>query len=194
MEYRRKVTKADGYAKKMLVDSIWKSMLLNGMDTSLQVVKEVLEDGNFDNASDYEVQVLRSLKNAWQYILESIDLDITTKLVDTTVHMFDKLTDLSDYGYDSLVNDIVKLSVIPDIELCAAATFCYVVKSNMFFSINMYIAYLIANKILVQNSIGIMHLDEENIHTFGKKLDDYCQTDDAQDLFTYFKNNCILRV
>ena len=63
-----------------------------------------------------------------------------------------------------------KLNQIDNPEEKALQYFCFVAKSKMFINGNRRVAQLIANKILIENNIGIFQVPIDNLETFRDLL------------------------
>lgn len=88
--------------------------------------------------------------------------------------------------------DLIECKV--DIETRALKFFCYVARTQLFIDSNKRVAQLIANKILIQNDIGIFQIPIEKLEDFKMLLIDFYETDHDEKLIEFMKSYCIKKV
>lgn len=93
-----------------------------------------------------------------------------------------------------LIATIDELEKISDIELKALKYFCFVTRAQMFIDGNKRVAQLIANKILIENNIGIFQIPIEKLEEFKTLLIAFYESDDDSDIICFMKTFCIKRV
>lgn len=59
-------------AKKLLVDSIWKSARLKGFNTTFPKTEEILDNIQVDTSRD-KVLFIANMKRAWEFTLDNIN-------------------------------------------------------------------------------------------------------------------------
>lgn len=62
--------------KRMLVDSIWKSAVLEGFNTTFPKTEEILENLPV-NATKDEILFIVNMKRAWNFLLDNLDYSIS---------------------------------------------------------------------------------------------------------------------
>ena len=63
-------------AKKLLVDSVYKSANLEGIKISFQDTKNILNDVNVPNIKPSEISKVCALRDGWHFILDNLDKTI----------------------------------------------------------------------------------------------------------------------
>ena len=68
-------------AKRCIVDSIWKSSHIEGIDVTYPETQRIYDGGNVARLRIDEIQTINNLKHAWLFILNSIDAENDLKLL-----------------------------------------------------------------------------------------------------------------
>lgn len=74
------------YAKRNIVDSIWKEANIEGIDITFPATKAVFEGAKIANLTQDQTTVINNLKHGWQFIFDFIDAPIDLSYV-RQVHM-----------------------------------------------------------------------------------------------------------
>lgn len=69
----------------------------------------------------------------------------------------------------------------------------YIARSQLFFDGNKRTAMLRANKILIQNRLGILWVSKDNMTLFFTKLVKFYETAKSQEIKAFCKEKCIER-
>lgn len=93
-----------------------------------------------------------------------------------------------------IVDRLHDIDEINDIEERALKYFCYVARSQIFIDGNKRVAQLIANKVLIDNNIGIFQIPIEKLEEFKGMLIKFYETNSDVKIIEFMKNNCIVRV
>lgn len=202
-------------AKRLMVDSIWKSAVLEGLGTTFPRTEMILENLPV-NTSREEVLFIWNMRSAWKFLLELVkdgytenDLPVLERFNQIVgSNMFyecGKLRsmDVSIGGTvwkpelpnrEKIKDKLKQLESVSNIERRAIEYFCYVARSQMFIDGNKRVAQLIANKILIENGIGILQIPNLLVEDFKTKLLMYYETNNLSVIFSFMRENCILRV
>ena len=62
-------------AKRNIVDSIWRSSHIEGIDVTYPETQKLYDGGNVARLRLDEIQIINNLKHAWLYILNSINVE-----------------------------------------------------------------------------------------------------------------------
>lgn len=199
-------------AKRLLVDSIWKSANLEGLGTTFPKTEEILLNVPTTTTSE-EVLFIINMKRAWQFLLNNTDCDNNLALlckynkivgavlfqnagaIRTLPVRIGGTTWEPEIPNTGVILDALNaIEQIPDITLRALKYFCYVARTQMFIDGNKRVAQLIANKVLVQNDIGIFQVPIERIGEFKTLLVRYYETADDTALISFMQKYCVLPV
>lgn len=199
-------------AKDSVIDSIWRSVNLGGKGTLYVKVKAILEDEEVETCKS-EVILITNLKKAWDFLLDNLSYNNSFMLlrefnkivvgdslhgagelrkVEIPIRMVNYVAKVpvEEEVYDS----IVRLNEIEDAELKALKYFCYVARTKIFTDRNLYVASLVANKILIENDIGIFRIPINMVHKFRMLLLKFYGSNDDKELIKFIRKNCIYRI
>ena len=199
-------------AKRLLVDSIWKSANLEGLGTTFPKTEAILENIP-TNTSTEEVLFVVNMKRAWQFLLANLEFPTNiallreyNKLVGDTLFQYAGEIrtipvqiggttwepEMPDVG--TIIDTLGEINAIKDIEERALKHFCYAARTQMFIDGNKRVAQLVANKVLIEHNIGIFQIPIDKIEDFKKLLLDYYESGKDENIISFMKEHCIKRV
>ncbi|MDY3908196.1 MAG: cell filamentation protein Fic [Eubacterium sp.] len=199
-------------AKRLLVDSIWKSANLEGLGTTFPKTEAILANAPTTTKTE-EVLFVINMKRAWQFLLDNLDYGNSLMLL----REYNKIVGELLFNYAGeirtiqvqiggttwepemphtgiIIDTIENIEQIGDIELRALKYFCYVARSQMFIDGNKRVAQLIANKVLIQNNIGIFQIPIEKLEEFKRLLIEFYETNHDEEIIEFMQMYCIRRV
>ncbi len=199
------------FAKRKLIDNIYKSANLEGIAVTFAETVEFINNVNTGKISVDDMFKLKGLKDAWEFVLESIDEEVTLEYI-KKIHFhickgqnIQPLGDFRDRGvgitgtawrpklpsecnYDEELEDILNKN--DDLDVCLEL-FCWIQRSQMFIDGNKRVANLLANKEMIKRGQGILSVPVEKIGTYFTKLIDYYETGNSDNLKMWLYDNCI---
>ena len=199
------------FAKRKLVDNIYKSANLEGIAVTFEDIYSLMNNVNTGNISIDDMLKLKGLIDGWEYILKTIDEDLTVEYI-KKIHFevckgqnINPLGEFRDKGvgitgtswrpkmpeecnYDEELKDI--LSNENKLDMCIEL-FCWIQRSQMFLDGNKRVANLIANKEMIKNGQGIISVPIELIGEYFVKLIKYYETNGTKELKEFIYNNCV---
>lgn len=199
------------YAKSKLQDNIYKSAKLEGINLSIKDVINLLNNINNVNLSIMDTLKLKGLKDAWEFVLNTIDDDLTIdyiKKIHFEICKGQGITPLGEFrdkgvgitgtsyrpklpsecDYDKELNEIMN---IPEkLDRCITL-FLWIQRSQMFLDGNKRVANLVANKEMIKNGMGIIAVPVEKIGEYFTKLIKFYETNDYTEIKEWIYNNCI---
>lgn len=199
-------------AKRMLVDSIWKSANLEGLGTTFPKTEAILANAPTTTKTE-EVLFVINMKRAWQFLLDNLEYSNCIMLL----REFDKIVGELLFSYAGeirtipvqiggtswepemphtgiIMDSIKEIEQIEDIELRALKYFCYIARTQMFIDGNKRVAQLMANKVLIENNIGIFQIPIEKLEEFKGILIGFYETGDDTKIIRFMKEYCIRRI
>ena len=199
-------------AKRLLVDSIWKSANLEGLGTTFPKTEAILANAPTETKSE-EVLFVINMKRAWQFLLDNLDSPNNIMLLREYNKVVGELlfrnngeirtfpVQIGGTSWEpelpnsvAIIADLQEIDSIDDIELKALKFFCFVARTQMFIDGNKRVAQLIANKILIENDIGIFQIPIEKLEQFKILLIGFYETADDTAIIDFMKESCIKRV
>ena len=213
MESKYNMSKQDNifFAKRKLVDNIYKSANLEGIAVTFADTYSFMNNINNGKLSVDDMLKLRGLKDAWEFVLQSIDDNLTTdyiKKIHFEICKGQNVKPLGDYrtggvgitgtnwrpklpeecDYEKELKEILKIE--DKLEMCITL-FCYIQRAQMFIDGNKRVANLVANKEMIKNGLGIIEVPVEKIGEYYTHLIDYYETGDNTTLKKWIFENCI---
>ena len=199
-------------AKRLLVDSIWKSANLEGLGTTFPKTEAILANAPTTTKTE-EVLFIINMKRAWQFLLDNLDYNNCIMLL----REYDKIVGelLFNYAGDIrtipvqiggtswepemphtgiIIESIKNIEEIEDIELKALKYFCYIARTQMFIDGNKRVAQLMANKVLIEHNVGIFQIPIEQLEKFKEMLIEFYESGNDKIIIEFMKENCIRRV
>lgn len=197
-------------AKKNLVDYIWKSANLEGINITFPDTYTIVEKLSMQNADIAEVNTILNLKHAWQEVFKSYDEELTLEYILKIHNEVSKDEALAwgelrtgkvgisgtDYipeiPKEKLVkNSLRKLSVIEGDTERILKLMLWMMKSQLFWDGNKRTAMIIANKELIKHGRGIVSVAIKDISEFNRLLSDYYSYDKDKELLEFLYNKCL---
>lgn len=199
-------------AKRMLVDSIWKSANLEGLGTTFPKTEAILANAPTTTKTE-EVLFVINMKRAWQFLLDNLEYHNCIMLL----REFDKIVGELLFHYAGEIRTIPvqiggtswepelphtgiimeamnEIEQIEEIELRALKYFCFIARTQMFIDGNKRVAQLMANKVLIENNIGIFQIPIEKLEEFKGMLIDFYETGNDTKIIGFMKEYCIRRI
>lgn len=207
------MTKEDNifFAKRKLIDNIYKSAILEGIAVTFADTYSFMNNVNTGNISIDDMLKLKGLKDAWEYVLNTIDEELTIDYIKKIHFQVCKgqnifpLGDFRDKGvgvtgtswrpklpiecnYENELKDIMSIS--NDLDRCISL-FCWIQRSQMFLDGNKRVANLVANKEMIRYGQGIIAVPVEKIGEYFVLLINYYETNDMTCIKEWIRNNCV---
>ena len=207
------MTKEDNifFAKRKLTDNIYKSANLEGIAVTFADTYSFMNNVNTGNISIDDMLKLKGLKDAWEYVLNTIDEELTIDYIKKIHFQVCKgqnifpLGDFRDKGvgvtgtswrpklpiecnYEKELKDIMSIS--NDLDRCISL-FCWIQRSQMFLDGNKRVANLVANKEMIRYGQGIIAVPVEKIGEYFVLLINYYETNDMTCIKEWIRNNCV---
>lgn len=199
-------------AKRNIVDSIYKSSHIEGIDITFPETQKIFDGGNVSKFRIDEIQTINNLKHAWLFVLNSInnknDLNLL-KTINSIVgsNLVDKAGNKRNYNVsvggtdykpeipdekkvEKYINDTISDSskTITD---RAITIMCYLMRTQFFNDGNKRTSMLFANKILIENGKGIISVSVDKDVEFGNKILEFYETNNNTKLKKFIYDECL---
>ena len=207
------MTKEDNifFAKRKIIDNIYKSANLEGIAVTFADTVDFYNNVNNGKISVDNMLKLKGLKDAWEYVIDTVDEDLTIDYIKKIHFEICKGQNVNPLGefrengvgitgtswrpklpsecnYNKELNDILNN---PDKQDMAINLFCWIQRSQMFQDGNKRVANLVANKEFIRNGLGIINVPVELIGQYFTHLIEYYETNDNSKLKKFIIENCI---
>ena len=216
MKDKYNMTKEDNifFAKRKLVDNIYKSANLEGIAVTFADTYSFMNNVNTGNISIDDMLKLKGLKDAWEFVLSTVDDELTIDYIKKVhfevckgqnVYPLGEFRDRgvgitgtswrpkmpSECNYEEELKDI--LNNKNKLEMCLDL-FCYIQRSQMFLDGNKRVANLVANKEMIRNGQGIIAIPVEEISSYVTMLINYYETGNNEDLKKWLYETSVDRI
>ena len=199
------------FAKRKLVDNIYKSANLEGITVTFADTYAFMNNVNTGNISVDDMLKLKGLKDGWEYVINYVNEELTIDFIKKihfevckgqNIYPLGEFRDKgvgitgtswrpklpSECDYDKELKEI--LSNENKLERCIDL-FCWLQRSQMFLDGNKRVANLVANKEMIKNGQGIIAVPVEEIGNYLTKLTLYYESGDNTNLKQWIYDNCI---
>lgn len=204
------------FARKHLVDTIYKQAVLEGIATTYADTETIIEGGKVNNMTANDILKVVNLKHAWEFILNK---DVITS--STNYALLCEINKFIEEGFyynagrirstpvsiggtnwkpeipiesaikDEL-NDIFKLN-IDDIDK-AIEILLYVMKKQIFIDGNKRTAVIFANHYLISKAKGLIVIPNEKVEDYKKLLILYYEGKDEKSIKNFLKEFCYIGI
>lgn len=192
MKNKYNMTKEDNifFAKRKLVDNIYRSANLEGIAITFADTYSFINNVNTGNISIDDMLKLKGLKDAWEFVLNSIDDELTTDYIKKVHFEICKGSNVNqlESNYEEELKNILSNSNKLDM---AITLFCYIQRSQMFIDGNKRVANLVANKEMIRNGLGIISVPVEKIGEYVTLLINYYETNNISTIKKWIYDNCL---
>jgi len=199
-------------AKRLLVDSIWKSANLEGLGTTFPKTEAILANAPTNTRTE-EVLFVINMKRAWQFLLNNLNYSNCIMLLREYNKIVGELlfnsageirtipVQIGGTSWESeipqigiVIDSLREIEQVEDVELRALKYFCYISRTQMFIDGNKRVAQLMANKVLIENNIGIFQIPIERLESFKEILIEFYETGNDVQIIVFMKKYCIKRL
>lgn len=203
------------FAKRNLVDTIYKQAVLEGVAVTFLDTETIIEGGKINGVSADDIQKINNLKHAWQFVLD--DGVVTSKSDYSILCLINRLVEEGFYynagklrsvpvsiggtkwkpelPIESVV--IEKLNDIlaeKDIYERAINALLFVTKKQLFIDGNKRTSVIFANHILISNGAGLIVIPEDNVPEYKKLLINYYETDQTEEIKQFLYDKCLTKL
>lgn len=199
------------FAKRKTPDCIYKSAVLEGIAVTFTDTIFFVNNVNTGKISIDDMLKLKGLKDGWEFILNTIDEELTLDYIKKVHFEVCKGQNISPLGefresgaqitgtswrpklpsecdYDKELEYILNNN--NELDRCMDL-FCWVQRSQMFLDGNKRVANLIANKEMIRNGQGIIAVPVEKIGEYFTLLIEYYETGNNKQLKTWLYETSI---
>ena len=203
------------FAKRHLVDTIYKQAILEGVATTFMDTESIIEGGKVNNMTSTDIMKIVNLKHAWEFILSP-----TILLSKTDFNLLCQINKLVEEGFyytagkvrstpvsiggtwqpDLPIESIIKEELsdiinkkINDVDK-SIELLLYVMKKQVFLDGNKRTSVIFANQYLISKGKGIIVIPVEATEEFKKLLINYYEGKDKGEIKKFLKENCYIEI
>ncbi|MSS78812.1 Fic family protein [Anaerococcus sp. WCA-380-WT-2B] len=197
-------------AKRNIVDYIWKSAKLEGINITLPETQAIFDKLKLQNVDISDVNTVLNLKHAWQFILKNLDdelnLDYICKInyevskdesLDWGVLRYGKVgisgTDYippipTEQSFYEIIDSVSRYETITEKFITLMLK---LMKAQLFWDGNKRTSMLVANKIMISNGKGVISIPNEHITEFNTLLNHYYSVDEIDPVKSFIYEKAI---
>ncbi len=197
-------------AKRNIVDYIWKSARLEGINVTFPQTYAIIEKAKVTGVDVEDILKITNLKHAWNTIFNTINEPLTLDYI-CRIHADVARDEALSWGnlrtgsvYISGTNYVPPVptkesanAILKELEDIQNPTEKSIVamfklmKAQLFWDGNKRTAMLAANKIMIQNGCGIISVPNEKLEEFNEILCDYYTNDTLDKAVNFVYDMCI---
>ena len=197
-------------AKRNLIDNIYASAKLEGLNVTFPQTKTILEGINVPSVKLDEIQCILNLRDAWRYLISSINDEFNLEYI-CKINEYVSRTESLEWGKLRTGKvEITGTPYIPEVPKEAEVRnsiekilekklateraieyMLYGMRSQLFWDGNKRTSNICANKIMIQNGAGIIKVPENKIEQFNVLLTDFYNTNEKEEIKRFIFENCI---
>jgi hypothetical protein len=200
-------------AKRLIVDSVWKTAGIEVRGLTFPQTNEIFENRGVSDLSVSDILVVNNIKHAWQFLVEHADEELAC----STVFEYNRLVGDgvmdrpglirdheititgADYiplpvAYESVEGEFHDAMARQTPELKAVSLFESISRGQWFNDGNKRTAMMAANHVLVHEGIGVMTVSQSQQRLFFDMLVDFYNSGDARELTAWLEENAVRHI
>ena len=215
-ELSEKVEQNIDFAKRHLVDTIYKQAILEGVATTFADTENIIEGGKVNNMTSEDIMKIVNLKHAWEFILNK-----NVILSDTNFALLCEINKMVEDGFyytagkvrntpvtiggttwqpDLPIESVIREELVEifnkelnDIDR-AIELLLYTMKKQIFIDGNKRTAVIYSNHYLISKGKGIISIPVEENEEFKKLLIEYYEGKNDNKMKQFIKEKCYMRI
>ena len=215
-ELEENVQQSIDFAKRYLVDTIYKQAILEGVATTFADTESIIEGGKINNMTSEDVMKIVNLKHAWEFILNK-----NVILSNTNFALLCEINKLVEEGFyytagkvrnvpvtiggttwkpDLPIESVIKEELeeifskeLDDIDR-AIELLLYTMKKQVFIDGNKRTAVIYSNHYLISKGKGIIAIPVELTEEFKDLLIPYYEGRDEKEIKKFIKEKCYMSI
>ena len=215
-ELSEKVEQNIDFAKRHLVDTIYKQAILEGIATTFADTESIIEGGKVNNMTSEDILKIVNLKHAWEFILNK-----NVILSDTNFALLCEISKMLEEGFyytagkvrntpvtiggttwkpDLPIESVIKEELeeifskeLDDIDR-AIELLLYTMKKQVFIDGNKRTAVIYSNHYLISKGKGIIAIPAELTEEFKDLLIHYYEGRDEKEIKKFIKEKCYISI
>lgn len=215
-EISEKVKQNIDFAKRHLVDTIYKQAILEGVATTFADTESIIEGGKVNNMTSEDIMKIVNLKHAWEFILNK-----NVILVDTNFALLCEINKMVEEGFyysagkvrnvpvniggttwkpDLPIESIIKEELeqifnkkLDDVDR-AIELLLYTMKKQVFIDGNKRTSVIYSNHYLISKGKGIIAIPAELTEEFKDLLILYYEGKDEKRIKKFIKEKCYMEI
>ena len=197
-------------AKRNLVDNVYANARMEGINVTFPQTKTILEGVNVSSLKLDDIQCILNLRDAWQFVISNINgkfnLEFICKVNEYVARNesleWGKLrtgkVEITGTNYIPEVpekitveSEIEEILRIENVTQRAITYMLYGMRRQLFWDGNKRTSTIVANKIMIENGVGIIKVPDNKLEEFNILLTEFYNTNDMKKISEFIFDNCI---
>jgi len=215
-ELSPKVERNIDFAKRHLVDTIYKQAILEGVATTFADTESIIEGGKVNNMTSEDILKIVNLKHAWEFILNknvilsdtnfALLCEINKMVEESFYYTAGKVRNVPvtiggttwkpDLPIESVIKEELKEIFNKEIEEVdrAIELLLYTMKKQIFIDGNKRTSVIYSNHYLISKGKGIIAIPAELTEEFKDLLIPYYEGKDEKEIKEFIKEKCYMSI
>ena len=197
-------------AKRNIIDYIWKSANLEGVNITFPETQQIYEKGRVSGLMVDDILVVNNLKHGWDYVLSEIGQSMTLETLcniqrevarDQALEigvLRSGTVGISGTEYIPPIPNEAKVKaelsqILQEVNSTERAIdlMLWGMRSQLFWDGNKRTSMLAANKIMIENGCGCIAVKQDNMQEFNSLLSEYYTTGNKDKIKDFIYDKCI---
>ena len=215
-ELSEKVKQKIDFAKRHLVDTIYKQAILEGVATTFADTESIIEGGKVNNMTSEDIMKIVNLKHAWEFILNknvilsdtnfALLCEINKMVEERFYYSAGKVRNVPvtiggttwkpDFPIESVIKEELEVifnNKMDDIDR-AVEILLYIMKKQVFIDGNKRTSVIFCNHYLISKGKGIIAIPVELTEEFKDLLIHYYEGQDEEKIKKFIKEKCYMSI
>ncbi|KIY23747.1 Fic family protein [Mesobacillus subterraneus] len=200
-------------AKKRLVENIYYTAKIEGVNITFPQTKTILEGLSVSNLDMDDVQKILNLRNAWRYTLNNMEAPFHLDFV-KKINEFVAYNESIDWGVlrngnvgvsgveyqptipveSEVLAEMENIMNISCVTERALTYMLWAMRKQLFWDGNKRTSIISANKILISHGKGVVTIEEKNLGEFNERLSKFYETNDYRHIINFLYDNCVFGI
>ncbi len=200
-------------AKRNMVDSIYSNARIEGINITFPETQALYSGINVARLSVNEIDTIRNLKRAWEYLIANLDEEFDLKFIcrineevarDESLNWGKLRTGkvfISGTEYvppipeeEQVSEDIQQILKISNITERAIEYMLYGMRNQLFWDGNKRTSIICANRIMIENGKGIIMMKDKDLEEFSRLLSEFYTSGNKSEIKKFIYKNCIIGI
>jgi len=198
------------FAKRNLVDYIWKSAKMEGIAVTFPDTDAVVRGARVANLTVDEIVLINNLKHAWFFVLDTLDYPTDYPLVckinqtvganliygSGSIRNMPVTIGGTEWVPDLPIESVIKEEITKILQIDmdtdrALSLALYLMRKQIFIDGNKRTALLVANHVMISAGVGIVSIANDYQADFFKLVLEYYETDNNKKAKSFLYEKCL---
>lgn len=209
-KYKMEVVDNTEYAKRMIVDSIYKEAQIEGIAVTFLETEQIYDGITVEGMRFEDAEKIVNLKRAWFFILDNLSYPVDLNFIrhvnslvqnglsrnagiirEFSVAISGTSWIPSIPSLEKIQNELEEIRRIENSTDRALELMLHIMKGQWFEDGNKRTAQIVANHEMIRSGVGIVAIPKEKKREFGDLLISYYEKDENEELKDFLYRDCV---